>query len=162
VQQQQPLYKRKHKKSRLNNFVKKSEGKMVEEIQKFTKLTFIIHFIIGIAFTALFWVPGITLPLLGITLTVDTQFLSLSVGAIFAGLTIGSLLGIFAKEWKEVRIVVITGIVYLLALPVIAIISFMVFDPMMGVSMIVMTIIIWVLYLLAFLQQEDKLKPLLK
>ena len=135
---------------------------MVEEIQKFTKLTFIIHFIIGIAFTALFWVPGITLPLLGITLTVDTQFLSLSVGAIFAGLTIGSLLGIFAKEWKEVRIVVITGIVYLLALPVISIISFMVFDPMMGVSMIVMTIIIWLLYLLSFLQQEDKLKPLLK
>ena len=103
-----------------------------------------------------------TLPLLGITLTLDTQFLSLSVGAIFAGLTIGSLLGIFAKEWKEVRIVVITAIVYLLALPVISIISFMVFDPMMGISMIVMTSIIWVLYLLAFLQQEDKLKPLLK
>ena len=135
---------------------------MVEEIQKFTKLTFIIHFIIGIFFSALFWVPNITLPLLGIELTSDTRTLSLSIGALFTGLTIGCLLGIFAKAWKEVRIVVITGIIYLFLLPITSIVCFGVYDPMMAVMMIVQTIIILALYVLSFLQQEDKLKPILK
>ncbi len=135
---------------------------MVEEIQKFTKLTFIIHFIIGIIFSALFWLPDITLPLLGIVLTLDTRTLSLSVGALFTGLTIGCLLGIFAKTWKEVRIVVITGIIYLFLLPVTSIICFSAYDPMMAIMMIVQTVIILALYVLSFLQQEDKLKPILK
>jgi len=141
---------------------KNGEGKMVEEILKFTKLTFIIHFIIGIMFSALFWIPDVTLPLLGIVLTLDTRVLCLSIGALFTGFTIGCLLGIFAKSWKEVRIVIIIGIIYLFALPITSIIYFGAYDPMMAVMMIVQTIFLLVLYVLSFLQQEDKLKPLLK
>ncbi len=135
---------------------------MVEEIQKFTKLTFIIHFIVGIMFSTLFWIPDFTLPLLGIELTLGTRAMCSSIGALFTGLTIGCLLGIFAKSWKEVRIVVITGIIYLFALPITSIIYFGAYDPMMAVMMIVQTIFILALYVLSFLQQEDKLKPLLK
>ena len=133
---------------------------MGEEILKFTKMTFIIHFIIGLAFTVLFWIPDITTPLFGIDITYDTHAMSLTIGALFAGLTVSSLLGILAKEWKEVKIIVVAEVVWLVAAVVTTIVSFPVYNPLMAVLTIVLSIILLALFLLTFLQQEDKLKAL--
>lgn len=133
---------------------------MTEEIQKFTKLTFIIHLIIGFVFTVLFWIPDINLPIFGITRTLETHAMSLTIGALFAGLTVSSLCGILAKEWKEVRIIVICEIVWLVGNLVTTIISFTVYNPIMGLLSILLTIVLLTLFLLTFLQQEEKMKSL--
>ncbi|MFX1567642.1 MAG: hypothetical protein ACFFCV_04655 [Promethearchaeota archaeon] len=133
---------------------------MAEEIQKFTKLTFIIHFVIALIFTILFFMPDVSVPIYGMTVTNDIHAITLTVASAFAGLTVSSLLGIFAKEWKEVKIVVILEVVWLVANLITSIISFITFNPAMGALTIVITIILLALFLLTFLQQEDKLKPL--
>ncbi|NVM36389.1 MAG: hypothetical protein HWN81_12395 [Candidatus Lokiarchaeota archaeon] len=135
---------------------------MAEGIQKFTKLTFIIHFVIALIFTILFFMPNISVPLYGMTVTNEVHAITLTVASAFAGLTVSSLFGIMAKEWKEVKIVVILEVVWLVANFVTSIISFTVFDPAMGALTLVITIILLALFLLTFLQQEDKMKPLLK
>lgn len=71
---------------------------MTEEILKFTKLTFIIHFIVALIFTILFWLPEFTGPIFGFTYTAEMGALSMTLGAVFVGLTISSLLGFLAKE----------------------------------------------------------------
>ena len=136
--------------------------KMAEEILKFTKLTFIIHFIIGLAFTILFWIPDITIPIfLGVaSLDLDTHALTLTIGCLFAGFTMSSLLGILAKEWKQVKIVVISEIVWLVCNFVISIVSFPVLTAAGAALNLVVTLITLVLFILTFLQQKDKLKPL--
>jgi len=135
---------------------------MAEEIQKFTKLTFIIHFVIALIFTILFFMPDVSVPIYGMTVTNDVHAITLTLASTFAGLTVSSLCGIIAKEWKEVKIVVILEIVWLVANLITTIISFIVFDPVMGALTLVITIILLALFLLTFLQQEDKMKPLLK
>jgi len=134
--------------------------KMTEEIQKFTKLTFIIHLIIGFVFTILFWIPDITLPLFGISRTLETHAMSLTIGSLFAGLTVSSLFGVLAKEWNKVKIVVICEIVWLVGNLVTTIISFTVYNPIMGLLSVLLTIVLLALFLLSFLQQEDKMKRL--
>jgi hypothetical protein len=133
---------------------------MREEILKFTKMTFIIHFIIGLAFTVLFWIPDITTPIFGLERTFDTHAMSLTIGALFAGLTVSSLCGILAKEWKEVRIVVISKIIWLVGAVVTTIVSFPVYDPIMAVLTIIISVILLALFILTFLQQEDKMKEM--
>jgi hypothetical protein len=133
---------------------------MGDEIQKFTKLTFILHFVVGLLFTILFWIPDITVPLYVGSITLETHAMSLTIGSLFAGLTVSSLLGILAKEWKEVRIIVILEFVWLVGNLVTTIIGFAVFNTLMAVLTIVITIIFILLFLLTFLQQEDKMKSL--
>ncbi len=136
---------------------------MAEEILKFTKLTFIIHSIIGLIFSILFFIPDLTVPIfLGSpsALTLETHMMSLTIGSLFLGLTVSSILGILAKEWKQVKIVVICEIVWLIAGIVTTIISFAVFEIGMGVLTVIVDIIMIALFCLTFLQQEDKLKPL--
>lgn len=133
---------------------------MAEEIQKFTKLTFIIHFVIGLIFTILFWIPEITIPLYVGSISLETHAMSLTIGSLFAGLLVSSLLGILAKEWKQVKIVVISEMVWLVCNLVTTIIGFAVFNTAMAVLTIVITVIFILLFLLAFLQQEDKMKAL--
>ncbi len=134
---------------------------MAEEILKFTKLTFIIHFVIALIFTILFFIPDITVPLYAtVPITPETHAMSLTIASLFAGLTVSSLLGMLAKEWKQVKIVVILEVVWLVANLVTSIISFSVFNPAMGALTLVITIIMLALFLLTFLQQEDKMKAL--
>jgi len=136
---------------------------MADEILKFTKLTFIIHFVIAFIFTILFFMPDITMALYTtVAITAETRAMSLTIASLFAGLTVSSLCGIIAKEWKEVKIVVILEVVWLVANLVASIISFTVFNLAMGVLTLVIGIIMLALFLLTFLQQEDKMKPLLK
>ena len=132
---------------------------MAEEILKFTKLTFVIHFIIGLIFTILFWLPEITAPLFGFTYSPGLGAVTMTLGATFVGLTIGSLLGIFAKEWKEIRIVVLIESFWLVASLISTTINLSVYNLMIYTSM-AFSIILLVLFCLTFLQQEDKIKPL--
>ena len=134
---------------------------MAEEILKFTKLTFIIHFITGLIFTILFWLPELTGPLFGLTYTPGLGAITMMLGATFVGLTIGSLLGIFAKEWKEIKIVVLIEAFWLVASLISTTINLSAYNAMIYASM-ALSIIVLVLFLLTFLQQEDKIKPLLK
>ncbi|MFX0057221.1 MAG: hypothetical protein ACFE85_09375 [Candidatus Hodarchaeota archaeon] len=133
---------------------------MVDEILKFTKLTFVIHFVIAITFTILFFLPDISVPIFGITVTRAVHALTLTIASAFAGLTVSSLCGIRAKEWKEVKIVVILEVVWLVANLITVIISFGVYNLAMGIITLLITIFLLALFLLAFLQQEGKMKPL--
>ena len=132
---------------------------MTEEILKFTKLTFVIHFVTGLIFTILFWLPEITAPLFGFTYSPELGAVTMMLGATFVGLTIGSLLGIFAKEWKEIRIVVLIESFWLVASLIATTINLDAYNAMVYVSM-ALSIILLVLFCLTFLQQEDKIKPL--
>jgi len=141
--------------------LKKVIKEMAEEILKFTKLTFIIHFITGLIFTILFWLPEMTAPLFGFTYSPGLGAVTMTLGAAFVGLTIGSLLGILAKEWKEIKIVLLIEVFWLVANLISTTINLSAYNAMVYVSMAV-SIILLVLFLLTFLQQEDKIKPLFK
>jgi len=132
---------------------------MADEILKFTKLTFVIHFITGLIFAILFWLPEITAPLYGFTYSAELGAVIMTVGAAFVGLAIGSLLSIFAKEWKEIRIVVLIECFLLVANLIALTINLNTYNAM-GIVTMVIIIILLALFALAFLQQEDKMKPL--
>ena len=135
---------------------------MAEEILKFTKITFIIHFVIGLLFTILFWIPDITAPMFGIAVNPDTSAMSRMIGALFAGLTVTSLFGFLAKEWKQVKIVTIAEIVYLVVGIIANFISFSAYEVGSAVLSLIVTIILLVLFSLTYLQQEDIIKMLWK
>ena len=132
---------------------------MAQQILKFTKLTFIIHFISGLLFTVLFWIPDITGPLFVVNYSAEVGAVTMMLGAAFVGLTIGSLLGILAKEWKEIRIVTLIEAFWLVASLISTTINLSAYEPWIYVSLAI-TIILLALFALAFLQQEDKIKPL--
>jgi len=132
---------------------------LTDEILKFTKITFLIHFLLGIVFTVLFWLPEVTGPLFGLSYTDEMGALSMLIGALFLGLTIGSLFGFLAKEWKEVKIVAIIESFWLVAGLIAMTINLSVYNAMIYVSLVI-NIILLVLFCLTFLQQEDKIKPL--
>lgn len=135
---------------------------MADEILKFTKLTFIIHFVVGLIFTILFFMPDITGPISLENISAETHAMSLTIASLFAGLTVSSLCGIMAKEWKEVKIVVILEVVWLVASLVTTIINFTVLTVTMAIISLLFSIFMLALFLLTFLQQEDKMKLLLK
>jgi len=134
---------------------------MVEEIQKFTKITFIIHFVLGLILTILFFIPEITVPIYGMTYTDENGAILMILGASGAGWTVSSLCGFLAKEWKEVKIVVIGEIVWLAAGLIAAIINLAVFNIGMAILTLIIFIVLLALFVLTFLQQEEKMKPLL-
>jgi len=134
---------------------------MAEEILKFTKLTFLIHFILGVVFTVLYWIPEVTGLLFGITTTPSLNSSSMTIAALFLALTVSSLLGFLAKEWKQVKIIVIAEIVWLVASFINLIINFAAAPLSMNILNLIVGLVLLVLFLLTFLQQEDKLKPLL-
>ena len=128
---------------------------MTDEILTITKLTFGIHFVIGLIFTILFFIPDIIVPIFGLTLTFDTHALSLTISSLFAGFTASSLFGVFAKVWKEVKIIVISEIVWLFCNLVTGIISFPVFDLVGALLTLLITIILLLLFALTLLKQQD-------
>jgi hypothetical protein len=133
---------------------------MVAEIQKFTKLTFIIHFVIGLIFTILFFMPEINAPIYGLAYTAGIGALSMLVASLFAGWTVTSLGGILAKEWTEVRYIVIAEIIWLIAGFIASIINFGAINITMAVVTLIIFIVMILLFVLTFLQQEGKIKPL--
>jgi len=128
---------------------------MTQDVLKITKLTFGIHFIIGFIFTILFFIPDITIPMFGLALSFDTHALSLTIGSLFAGFTASSLFGIFAREWKQVKIVVISELVWLVSNLITGVVSFSVFDLLIAVFILILTIALILLFALVLLKQED-------
>ena len=132
---------------------------MTEEILKFTKLTFVIHFVIVLLYTVLFWLPEFNTPLYGLTNTAPLGALSLMLGSCFTGLAIGALFGLFAKEWKQVRIVVIIDVAMNVTMLIALTLTLSVFNALIYIA-VVLTILLIVLFCLTFLQQEDTIKTL--
>jgi len=127
---------------------------LVDEILKFTKYTFLIHFILGLIFTILYWIPEISVPILGLSYSIEVGTLSMVVGAATAGFTISSLFGFMAKEWKEVKIIVIAEIVWLILMLVAVSLNI----PVFGLNSILTYIVgvsLSVLFLLSYLKQEE-------
>ena len=133
---------------------------MTEEILKFTKITFVIHFVTGLIFTFLFLSPGIFGPLFVLSYTDTVGAVTMMLGAAFVGLTIGSLLAILAKEWKEIRILVLIECFWLVVSLIALTFYLNLYKPLIYVSL-VLNIVLLALFALTFLQQEDKMKPLL-
>ena len=131
---------------------------MVDENLKFTNLTFGIHFLVGLIFSIMFWLPEFTGPAFGLTYDSGTGALSMLLAAVFSGLTLSSILAFFAKEWKEVKILTITEIIWLIAGIIAMIVNLSAFNNMIYVSLAI-NIVMLILFALAFVQQEDKMKP---
>ena len=127
---------------------------LVDEILKFTKYTFLIHFILGVIFTILYWIPEISAPLFGISYSVDVGAFSMVVGAAGAGFTISSLFGFMAKEWKEVKIIVIAEIVWLFLMLVAVSLNIAVFG-LGSITPYIVGVSLVVLFLLSYLKQEE-------
>ena len=127
---------------------------MVDEILKFTKYTFLIHFILGVIFTILYWIPVISAPLFGISYSVEVGAFSMVVGAAGAGFTISSLFGFMAKEWKEVKIIVIAEIVWLFLMLVAVSLNIAVFG-LGSITPYIVGVSLVVLFLLSYLKQEE-------
>ena len=98
----------------------------------------------------------------GIPYNEYTYGLSMTIGALFAALTVSSLFGFLAKEWKEVKIVVIAEIVWLVGSLISHIIYFSVPEVEMAVIKLIISILFLVLFLLVYLQQEEIVKTLWK
>jgi hypothetical protein len=109
----------------------------------------------------MFWLPEFTVPAFGLTYDSGTGALSMLLAAVFSGLTLSSILAFFAKEWKEVKILTITEIIWLIAGIIAIIMNLSAFNNMIYVSLAI-NIVMLILFALAFVQQEDKMKPLLK
>ena len=126
---------------------------LVDEILKFTKYTFLIHFVLGVIFTIFYWIPEISGPLFGISYFVECGASSMVLGAA-AGFSISSLFGFMAKEWKEVKIIVIAEIVWLILILVAVSLNI----PVFGLGSIVFYIVgvgLFVIFLLSYLKQEE-------
>lgn len=134
---------------------------MIEEILKFTKITFIVHFILGAIMAIVLWIPPIATPMFGMTYTADTGALSMILAAAGTGFTISSLFGYMAKEWKEVKIVVVTEIVWLACFLIAIIINIAVFG-LSAILLIIEGIVLLALFLLSYLQQQEVIKELIK
>ena len=134
---------------------------MVDEILKFTKITLLVQLIYGILFAILYWLPAVTLPLFGIAVNDGTSALIQFLGCALAALSVSTILSLRKTSWAEVQIKMATEIVWQCTLIVFAIY----YLPIIGVSLvgsIVMLISDIILTVLAFLQQEDIIKPLTK
>ena len=127
---------------------------LVDEILKFTKYTFLIHFILGLIFTIFYWIPEISAPLFGISYSVEGGAFSMVVGAAGEGFTISSLFGFMAKEWKEVKIIVIAEIVWLILMLVAVSLNIPVFG-LGSITFYIVGVSLVVLFLLSYLKQEE-------
>ncbi len=134
---------------------------MVDEILKFTKFTFLIHFIVAVLMAILYFIPDVTYPMFGMTPTPILISTGMTIAALFLGLGIMSLCGYLAKEWKEVKIVVIGEIVWLGIGTIVTIINFNA-NASAGTLFFIVGGAMLALFILSFLQQEEKIKPLLK
>ena len=134
---------------------------MVEEILKFTKISFYVILIYGVIFSILFLIPTVSLSILGVTYNPEAGALSNMVGAAVIMLTVGTVLTLLKKEWSVVRIKMLMEIVWQIVVIIVIIVN----SPLLGVYTATNILIVvpeLTFTLLAILQQEDIIKPLLK
>ncbi|MHA2008580.1 MAG: hypothetical protein ACXABO_20500 [Promethearchaeota archaeon] len=135
---------------------------MVDEILKFTKLTFLIAFIFFILNAVMMYLPEVTLPLMGFPTSPEINSLSITMGSIVLALAVSFLLVFLAKEWKQVKIVVITALLATLLDQINVFINFASVPLTFSIMDLTFGLPFLVLFLLTYLQQEDKIKPLWK
>jgi hypothetical protein len=134
---------------------------MVEEILKFTKISFYVILIYGVIFSILFWIPTVSLSILGLTYNAEVGALSNMVGAAVIMLTVGTVLTLLKKEWSVCRIKMLMEVVWQIVVIIVIIAN----SPLLGVYTATNIIIVvpeLTFTLLAILQQEEIIKPLLK
>ena len=127
---------------------------MVDEILKFTKITFLLHLIVLLIFTILFWMPPVFATLFALTFDAISSALCQMIAAIFTGATAMNLFGYLAKEWKQGKIYVIFEIVWLPLGIITVIINFAAYG-ISAILFLLVLIIFFVLFLITFLQQEE-------
>lgn len=130
---------------------------MPEEILRFTKITILIKFLSGIVFTIMYWVPELSGPLFGLSYSPQSGAYSMMVGSAVLGLTLGAFFALFAKEWKEIKILVIAEIGWLISVLIAMIVNFSLFNVIV-IAILLIVILLIVLYILSFLQQQDIIK----
>jgi len=114
-----------------------------------------------VIFSILFLIPTVSLSILGVTYNPEAGALSNMVGAAVIMLTVGTVLTLLKKEWSVVRIKMLMEIVWQIVVIIVIIVN----SPLLGVYTATNILIVvpeLTFTLLAILQQEDIIKPLLK
>jgi len=127
---------------------------MAEEYGMITRITFIIHIIIGLIFGVSFLViPDIMLPLFGMAF-VDPAIRMF--GAIIIGFVFMSFLGLMTREVARVKIVIIGELVWLI-LGIIAAAVHLVIPPLMSITFagaaLGSLVILFILFLLSYFME---------
>ncbi|HME52926.1 MAG TPA: hypothetical protein VKM55_11960 [Candidatus Lokiarchaeia archaeon] len=126
---------------------------MPEEINKVTKWTFTVHVFVAGLFAIMYWLPSMTLSLFGMVYTPVVGALCGVIASLFFGLAFMSVFGAIAKEWKQVKIVVIGEVFWLGAGLVTTIINYTAMQTTAIVFFIVGGVF-FVLFLISFLLQQ--------
>ena len=129
---------------------------MGDEIENVTKIVFLIHLVIGVIFTTLYWMPAVSLPLFGIVYTSQIGALAMLIGALFLALSVSSAFALTAKEWNEIKLIVVLELVWLVAGIISNIINFTSIGLAGPVALGVL-IPLLILFLIVLLKQEDKI-----
>lgn len=127
---------------------------MTDEILKFTKITILIKFLSGIVFTLMYWLPELSGPLFGLSYSPQSGAYSMMVGSAVLGLTIGAFFALFAKEWKEIKILVMAEIGWLASVLIAIIVNFNLFNIIV-IGVLLIVILLLVMYIISFLKQEE-------
>jgi hypothetical protein len=127
---------------------------MAEEYGMITRITFIIHIIIGLIFGIGYLViPDFLLPMLGMTFSDPTVRMF---GAIIIGFTFTSILGLMTREVARVKIVVQAELIWLI-LGIIAAALHLVIPPLITVTYAGVAIgalaILFILFLLSYFME---------
>lgn len=127
---------------------------MTDEILKITKITILIKFLSGIVFTLMYWLPELSGPLFGLSYSPQSGAYSMMVGSAVLGLTIGAFFALFAKEWKEIKILVMAEIGWLASVLIAIIVNFSLFDIIV-IGVLLIVILLLAMYIVSFLKQEE-------
>ncbi|MFX1576143.1 MAG: hypothetical protein ACFFCF_03115 [Promethearchaeota archaeon] len=127
---------------------------MAEEYGMITRITFIIHIIIGLIFGISFLViPDIMLPLFGMAFVDPTVRMF---GAIIIGFTVTSILGLMTREVVRVKIIIQAELIWLI-LGIIAGAVHLVIPPLLSLTFagaaIGSLVILFILFLLSYFME---------
>ena len=127
---------------------------MVDKTLKLTKITFLLHVIVGSILAVLFWMPTELGTLFSWSINSTASAFSQIIAALFTGLVVSSLFGCIAKEWKQVKIYVIFEIVWLLAGLIVVILNFEILGDN-AILFLLLIILFIALFIVSFLRQEE-------
>jgi hypothetical protein len=127
---------------------------MAEEYGMITRITFIIHIIIGLVFGISFLgIPDIMLPLFGMGFVDPTVRMF---GAIIIGFTFTSILGLMTREVVRVKIIIQAELIWLI-LGIIAGAVHLVIPPLLSLTFagaaIGSLVILFILFLLSYFME---------
>lgn len=125
-----------------------------EEILQITKITLVVSLVIGSWFSILYWMPEISLPFFGVEYSPEAGALSMLLGCAMSAINIGSLFGLLAKEWYEVRILMMMEIVWTTLALLVVMINFGTFGVNAPLALILYGLVLAMLVVSYAKQQE--------